>query len=332
MTAAGTGLRLLANRPTQDGTGDAHRLLGGSPLMAETVRTLERLGPTDAHVLITGESGTGKELAARTLHRASGRTGPFVALNCGALTSELLASQLFGHERGSFTGAVARHPGVFEQAEGGTLFLDEIGDMPLELQVFLLRVLEQGEVVRVGGETALASSARIVAATNRPPTDAVQEGKLRADLFYRLADITVRMPSLRERPEDIVLLAQEFVQELNCRFGTQKSLTPAAEQRLQAHPWPGNVRELRSAIRQSFLLQDGPALEVEVQQDLPEPPPTQEGQMVFQVGTPLEVVKREVLVQTLRHCNNDKTAAARLLGVSVRTVHNALTRARPRRA
>ena len=302
-------------------------LLGQSRAIRDVIQMLTRIAPTDARVLVTGESGTGKELAAQTLHQASGRSGPFIALNCGAVAPDLLASQLFGHEKGSFTGALTRHCGVFEQAAGGTLLLDEIGEMPASLQVFLLRVLETGTVVRVGGITPIPISARIVAATNRDLSSAMQQGELRADLFYRLADVQVQMPSLRERGDDVILLANIFIEQLNQRYAGHKFLAPSSAPALRAHKWPGNVRELASLVQESYLLQDGPALEL-VPHQLQTEQAVPENCMVFDVGTPLEVIKRNVLARTLQHLGGDKTAAARVLGISVRTVHNELARLR----
>ncbi len=319
-------LMLALGRPV---AAQSHLLLGDSPAIRQVLALLERVGPTDASVLITGESGTGKDLAAQLLHEVSNRTGRFVALNCGAVAPELLASQLFGHERGSFTGALGRHAGVFEQAADGTLFLDEITEMSAHLQVFLLRVLETGSFVRVGGTETIGSSARIVAATNRDPIAAIEEGRLRKDLYYRLAGIRVDMPSLRDRGDDVIVLANMFVARLNERYGGAKHLDPASLHALRGHSWPGNVRELRSDVQQAYLLQDGPALRV-----VPQPEPAigaasrPERRMVFEIGTPMETVKREVLLRTLEHCGNDKTATARALGISVRTVHNELARSR----
>src|SRR5204862_486823 len=208
--------------------------------------------PTEATVLVQGESGTGKELVAQTVHQLSRRRkGPFVALNCAAVSPTLIESELFGHERGSFTGAARTHKGFFERAEGGTLFLDEISEMPIELQVRLLRVLETGTVARVGGESELKVDVRVVAATNREPEHAVADGRLREDLLYRLSVFPIRLPALRERAGDVELLVRAFLAELNAAQGTRKGISRAALELLQGHQWPGNVRELKNALHRA---------------------------------------------------------------------------------
>lgn len=301
-------------------------LVGRSPLMQEVVDTVLQIAPSDASVLVTGESGTGKEVVARALHEASGRNGAFVAINCGAVPSELLASQLFGHERGSFTGAHSRHLGVFEQAAHGTLLLDEITEMPLPLQVYLLRVVETGSVTRVGGNEAIATPVRIVAATNRDAYAAIASGELREDLYYRLADIPITLPPLRDRGDDTVLLANLFIDRLNARYGQRKYLAPGADAVLLRHGWPGNVRELRSAVQRAYLMQRGDAMHIRPATAPPSVWDENDTSIVFSVGTTLAEIERRALLKTLAHYNNDKTATARALGVSVRTIHNQLAR------
>ncbi|MGQ4583009.1 sigma 54-interacting transcriptional regulator [Lysobacter sp. F60174L2] len=287
---------------------------------------LAKIAPTRASVLVTGESGTGKELVARALHRQSGRDGPFVAVNCGAIAPELLASHLFGHERGSFTGAASRHVGLFEQAHGGTLFLDEVAEMPPPLQVYLLRVLETGLLTRVGGTESIAFDARVIAATNRDPMVAIDEGRLREDLFYRLADFIVVLPPLRSRGDDRLLLANHFIDRFNAEHGADKRLSRESLHVLHGYDWPGNVRELRSAIQRACILGDGDRV------DLHEPPPHPVGgeaeadSVNFRVGMSYAEVEREMLLKTLARYGNDKTRTARALGVSVRTIHNQLGR------
>ncbi len=300
-------------------------LVGCSPAMQQVADTLIQVAPSDASVLIYGESGTGKEVAARALHELSGRPGPFVAINCGAVPAELLASQLFGHEKGSFTGAHARHAGVFEQASHGTLLLDEIAEMPLPLQVYLLRVLESGAVTRVGGAEAIATPVRVVAATNRNPLVAVAEGTLREDLYYRLADIPLDLPPLRERGDDVLLLAGMFIDRLNTRYGRHKRLARQAEGALLRHSWPGNVRELRSAVQRAYLLDPSDTLYVRPAAVAPVLRET-DSTIVFSVGTTLAEIERRALLKTLEFYNQDKAATARALGISVRTVHNQLLR------
>ena len=220
-------------------------MLGASPAMQALYDSIVRVAPTEASVLLTGESGTGKELAASTIHALSRRrNGPFLAVNCAAIPPTLIESELFGHEKGSFTGADRQHRGYFERASGGTLFLDEISEMPAELQAKLLRVLETGVFLRVGTHAEVRADVRLVSATNRDPASAVADGKLRPDLYHRLAVFPLTLPPLRERAGDVPALAQHFLGELNAAHGTRKTLGPAALARLEAHHWPGNVREL----------------------------------------------------------------------------------------
>ena len=225
-------------------------LIGRSPAMQEIYRVIARLTQTDLTVMITGESGTGKELVARVLHNYSKRRdGPFVAINMAAIPRELIESELFGHEKGAFTGAQTRMSGRFEQAEGGTLFLDEIGDMPMEAQTRLLRVLQEGEYTTVGGRTAIRTNVRIVAATHRDLKMQIQQGLFREDLYYRLNVVPLRLPPLRERRDDIGDLARHFLGEAGTQDGGQRTLSPDAIERMKQHQWPGNVRELENVIR-----------------------------------------------------------------------------------
>jgi DNA-binding NtrC family response regulator len=304
--------------------------LGGIVGECDAIRRLahdiERVAATRVSVLITGESGTGKELVARAVHEQSRRRGNFIPVNCGAIAPDLLASHLFGHERGSFTGAQQRHVGYFEQANRGTLFLDEITEMPPALQVYLLRVLETGEVTRVGGSDSVPVDVRVVAATNRDPVQAIEQGVLREDLYYRLADFIVALPPLRARGDDVVLLAHVFVDRLNTEHGHRRQLAPDAERMLLRHGWPGNIRELRSVVQRAYLLADGPLVHIPPLGRRALPLHQDESSIVFHVGMSYAEVEREMLLKTLAKVDGDKTEAARVLGVSVRTIHNQLAR------
>ncbi|MDB6164132.1 MAG: sigma-54 dependent transcriptional regulator [Xanthomonadaceae bacterium] len=307
------------------GTSDADLGLVGESRAIRRLRTeIEKVAGCDVAVLLTGETGTGKEIVARALHRISGRRGPLVAVNCGAVAPELLASHLFGHERGSFTGANARHIGVFEQAQHGTLFLDEIAEMPPQLQVYLLRVLESGAVTRVGGSSEIAVAARVIAATNRYPHAAIGDGLLREDLYYRLAGYEISLPPLRDREDDILLLAHAFLDELNASNGTQRQLAPHCEHVLRQHSWPGNVRELRSAISRAYLMAEGDQVALDPRRCASVA--DDQTQLVFHVGMTLAEMETAMLLKTLKHYHGDKRATAAALGVSARTVHNQLAR------
>ena len=255
------GRALAASPPAEEGEEEGEEeedtlpLVGRSPAMQEIFRTVARVTTTDLTVMITGESGTGKELIARALHDYGPRRGaPFVAVNMAAIPRELIESELFGHERGAFTGALARNQGRFEQANGGTLFLDEIGDMPLEAQTRLLRVLQEGEFTSVGGRTPIRVNVRIVAATHRNLRALIRQGLFREDLFYRLNVVPIRLPPLRERVEDVPLLARHFLAQARAKGLPAKTLTPEAIERLKAYSWPGNVRELENLMRRLAAL------------------------------------------------------------------------------
>ena len=302
-------------------------MIGHSPAIRAVYDLIERVAPTDAAVLLTGESGTGKELAAQTLHELSPRRrGPFVPVNCSALPANLVESELFGHERGSFTGATQQHRGVFERATGGTLFLDEITEMSADLQAKLLRVLETGTVVRIGGEAPIAVDARLIAATNRVPETAVRDGVLREDLYYRLNVFPIQLPPLRERDGDSGLLADHFLALLNQAQGTDKRLSDAARQRISAYGWPGNVRELMNALRREFILADE-VIEFESLGTGPVARAAPPGAgLSLKPGTPLEEVERRMILATLDQCGGDKPRAAEMLGISLKTIYNRLSR------
>jgi DNA-binding NtrC family response regulator len=299
-------------------------VVGSSAPMQRVRELIERVAPTDASILITGETGTGKELVAQAIHGLSKRRRqPFLAVNCGAVSPTLFESELFGHERGSFTGAERSHRGYFERAHRGTLFLDEITEMPLELQVKLLRVLETGTLNRVGGSEAIRLDVRTIAATNRRPEEAVGSGRIREDLLYRLNVFPIELPPLRERGEDVVLLAQHFLELLNRQEGADKRFAPAALERLRRHRWPGNVRELRNVVQRAFIL-----AEDEIDLDtLPlgaaERALGAAGVLV-PVGTSLAEAERRLIRATLDSFEGDKRRTAEVLGISLKTLYNRL--------
>jgi DNA-binding NtrC family response regulator len=302
-------------------------MYGASPKMREVYRMIEKVAPTEATVLVVGESGSGKELAAHTIHRMSTRSGgPFVAVNCGAIPATLIEAELFGYEKGAFTGAMRSHRGFFERAEGGTLFLDEITEMAPEMQVRLLRVLDSGRFCRVGGDCEIQSKVRVIAATNRNPVTAVEENHLREDLMYRLAVFPIHLPPLRERGDDIALLARHLLDELNEEAGTDKHLTEQALRDVSAYSWPGNVRELKNCIQRAFIL-----AESEVEIDLPAPlarqpsPVSSAERLQFEIGTSLSDMERTTILATLDQCSGDKRRTAEMLGVSLKTLYNRLS-------
>jgi DNA-binding NtrC family response regulator len=304
------------------------KLIGAAPVMQALYDQIERVAPTNATVLIQGETGTGKELVAETVHRMSRRAkDPFVAVNCGAVADTLIESELFGHEKGSFTGATKRHAGVFERANGGSLFLDEITEMPLELQVRLLRVLETRKVRRIGGEADLEVDARVMCATNQNAEKAVRDGKLREDLYFRLAVFPIEVPPLRDRSDDIGLIAEHVLAKLNEDAGASKQLAPEAAELLRAQPWPGNVRELRNCVERAFIM-SGDRIGVDA---LPFGADVGAGNgagperagVWSPVGTPLANAERDLVLATVQHIP-DKGQAAKALGISLKTLYNRL--------
>ncbi|MFI4946613.1 MAG: sigma-54-dependent transcriptional regulator [Burkholderiales bacterium] len=297
-------------------------LVGASPPMQKVYDLIDRVAGTDASILISGETGTGKELVAETIHRLSRRSKePFLAVNCGALSAHLIESEIFGHERGSFTGADRMHKGYFERAYGGTLFLDEITES-VEIQVRLLRALETSALTRVGGSEQIKLDVRVVAATNLHVDEAVAAGKLREDLYYRLNVFPIRLPPLRERGDDIELLAEKFLGELNQAEGTAKHFTRACLERLRRHGWPGNVRELQNVVRRAFILADEDvgvdSLPLEVTEV------AGAGSLVTRVGTSIAEAERRLILATLEHCGGDKRKASGILKLSPKTLYNRL--------
>ena len=307
-----------------NGLGD---IIGRSPAMLRVFEEIEQVAKTDACVLITGETGTGKELVAEAIHRLSDRwTCLFVATNCGALAPELIATELFGHERGSFTGANRRHRGLLERAKGGTVLLDEITEMPLSLQVHLLRVLENRSYTPVGGENEKRLDARIIAACNRDPRQAIAENRLREDLFYRLNVFPIRVPPLRERYGDVAILVEHFLGLLDQGNDpkTEQEIESDALELLASYHWPGNVRELRNAVERAFILSDSElasnhfAFEMDAEQE------PLDGALACRVGMRIDEVEKRLLLATLEYCKGNKPEAANMLGVSLKTLYNRL--------
>ncbi|MCG5263204.1 sigma-54 dependent transcriptional regulator [Cupriavidus gilardii] len=297
-----------------------------SPAMRRLLEQIPRVAATDVPMLAVGESGTGKELVARAIHERSNRRGkPFVAVNCGAIAPTLIESELFGHEKGGFTGAMQQKAGYFEQAHGGTLFLDEVTEMAPDMQIKLLRVLETRTFHRVGGDAQVVCDVRIVSATNRDPLEAVRSGVLREDLLYRLAVVPLHIPPLRERREDIVPLARHFLAELNAAEGTDKVFSASALERLCQYGWPGNVRELRNTVYRAFILADR-VIELPNPNIASQPPlPTAaDGVLNVRIGTTLADAQRGLILATLARFDGDKRRAAQALGISLKTLYNRL--------
>jgi DNA-binding NtrC family response regulator len=303
-------------------------MLGESPAMQEVFRLIERVGPTEASVLLTGESGSGKELAAQSIHDCSARRGrPFIAINCGAIPGGLIEAELFGYEQGGFSGAVRAHAGVFERAQGGTLLLDDVTEMPLDMQTRLLRVLETRKFYRVGARTEFSCEVRVIAATNRCPLQAVQNGQLREDLLYRLAVFPIAVPPLRERGGDVELLAEHFLAELNAQARTQKRLSALARMMLKQHTWPGNVRELKNCIERAFILGDGvldltPLIQGVAVRDGHQV--SDDKRLMIRVGSRIHDMERSLIEATLDYFKGNKRRAADALGCSLKTLYNKL--------
>jgi DNA-binding NtrC family response regulator len=301
--------------------------------MRQLFRMIAKVAPTQANVLIEGESGTGKELVANTIYLMSGRAGqPFVAVNCGAISPNLMEAELFGHERGSFTGAIKSRKGCFERADGGILFLDEVTEMSMDMQIKLLRILETGRFCRVGADAETEVKVRVIAATNRCPKQAVRDGILRSDLYYRLSVFPLQVPPLRERGEDIELIGNVFLDRLNREEHTNKVFSQASRQFMQAYHWPGNVRELKNAVQRAFILADR-ELDLTAAMTAVSPVAAQVNQsaqeesgdcVTLQVGSTLEEAQRRLICATLGHYHGNKTLTAAVLGVSLKTLYNRL--------
>lgn len=301
--------------------------IGKSKVMCDLYKLIEKVAPTEANVLLRGESGTGKELGARAIHDLSNRSeGPFLALNCAAVPESLIGDELFGHERGGFTGASQRRKGYFERAEGGTLFLDEITEMPIDLQAVLLRVLESKKYTRIGGEREQTTDVRIVAATNRNLNEAIEAGVLREDLYFRLSVFPITLPPLRERGEDIELLAKHFVSTLNKESGMDKQLSEEVIPFLKQQAWSGNVRELRNTIERAYIMAEE-ALSPDHFLGFESAESPQSSQPIgFKPGTSIDDVERRLIIATLDQLEGNKKLAAESLGISLKTLYNKLNR------
>jgi DNA-binding NtrC family response regulator len=319
---------------------DDRPLVARDPAMQQVMQLAEQVAPSEASILITGESGVGKEVMARFLHQKSRRASkPFISVNCAAIPENLLESELFGHEKGAFTGAVARRIGKFEEADGGTLLLDEISEMDARLQAKLLRALQEREIDRVGGAKPVKVNIRILATSNRDLAAAVRSGEFREDLFYRLNVMNLRLPALRERPGDVIALAEHFIKKYAAANGVpERALSSTARQRLLTHRWPGNVRELENAMHRAVLLSTGAEIE-EFAIRLPDGQPMSaapdaqtartasiaaEAASRGFVGQTVAQVEQTLIIDTLSHCLGNRTHAANILGISIRTLRNKL--------
>jgi transcriptional regulator with PAS, ATPase and Fis domain len=308
-------------------------MIGNSSQMRKVYQTIEQAAPTQANVLIWGESGTGKELVAQTIHQLSPRGQmPFVPINCAAIPETLLESEIFGHEKGAFTGASDRREGCFELADRGTLFLDEIAEMTPATQVKLLRVLQERKFRRLGGRQEQSVDVRVIAATNQNPADAVKNSKLREDLYYRLNVFAIELPPLRQRKDDLSLLVQSFLSEFNDRNNKSVSAVDASAMRmLEQYNWPGNVREVRNVIERAVILSNGEFIEPKHLPPLvTDSPDVVKPVIALEPGTTVEEAERRLILMTLEHTRDNKTRAAEILGISLKTLHNKLNKLRGR--
>jgi DNA-binding NtrC family response regulator len=314
--------------------GSFGRMIGASPGMRKVYRVVEQAAPTSASVLIYGESGTGKELVAQTIHQLSPRgSAPFVAINCAAIPETLLESEIFGHEKGAFTGASERRQGCFELADRGTIFLDEIAEMTPATQVKLLRVLQERSFRRLGGRQEQKVDVRVIAATNLDPAEAVRRGKLREDLFYRLNVFALNLPPLRDRKDDLPLLVQSFLAEFNARNGKSiAAVNNDAMRILDGYGWPGNVRELRNVIERATILAEGQFVEPRhLPAALVQAGEAARPSLALAPGTTVEEAERRLIQMTLEHTRDNKTRAAEILGISLKTLHNKLNKLKLRK-
>lgn len=299
-------------------------MVGESEAMKSLMKTITEYGPTDVTVLITGESGTGKDLVAQALHNAYNADARFVPVNCGAIPRELVASELFGHEKGSFTGAAAKRVGIFERARNGTVFLDEIGELPLDQQVALLRVMETGTMLRVGGEKEISMTARIIAATNKDLEKEVSEGRFREDLFFRLMVLPIHVVPLRERQGDIPRLAEYFLDMYSKEHGTPTSFAPRVLAKLESYHWPGNVRELKHTVLRAAILNRGRDKVDVLPDNFDRPPKWSDNAHSLRAGMSIKDVEKTLIEKTLEHFDGNKKLTAEALGVSLKTLYNRL--------
>ncbi len=327
----GVEVELEATKRKLRDSGIFGSLVGSSRKMQEIFRLVEMVAPSTASVLITGESGTGKELVARTIHQHSPRKDkPFVAINCAAIPETLIESEIFGHEKGAFTGALERRVGCFELAEGGTILLDEIGEMPIGTQAKLLRVLEDRKLRRLGSKSETSVDVRVIAATNKTPEEAVAKGELRNDLYYRLNVFSIHMPPLREHKEDLSDLVKSLIADVDEKHGRNVAMISEAVMNIFAgYSWPGNVRELRNVLERAIIVCEGSVIETRhlppgFGQVTPKPPVLEANAVRLGVGTTVGEAERLLIIKTLESTNNNKTRAAEILGISLKTLHNKL--------
>jgi DNA-binding NtrC family response regulator len=313
--------RLAALAPGTD-------MIGSGPVMQKVFELVKKVAPANASVVVTGESGTGKEVVARAIHSLSPRKDrPFVALNCGAIPGTLIESELFGYERGAFTGADQRRLGNFELAHTGTLFLDEVGELPIELQAKFLRVLEERRIRRLGGKSEVDVDVRVLCATNRDLKDEIKKGRFREDLYFRLHVFTIQLPALKERREDIPLLVQHFIEKFGGETGKHiQGVTPAAMSVLQDYAWPGNIRELRNTVERAMILVDGDVIGEEHLPPDMRPSRPESAMMRIPLGMPLRDVEKDYILASLQRNGGNKAKTAELLGISEKTLYNKLNR------
>jgi DNA-binding NtrC family response regulator len=310
-------------RPSYESARPAN-MIGESPVMKALFKSIAEYGPTDVTILISGESGTGKDLVAQALHNTYNADAPFVPVNCGAIPRELVASELFGHEKGSFTGAAAKRVGVFERARRGTVFLDEIGELPLDQQVALLRVMETHTMLRVGGEREIPMTARIIAATNKDLEKTVSEGKFREDLFFRLMVLPIHVPPLRDRDGDITLLARYYLAQYSREHGTPAEFSPHVLAKLERYHWPGNVRELKHTVLRAAILNRGKERIDSLPDNFDHPPKWSDDTNSLRAGMSIREVEKTLIEKTLEHFDGNKKLTAEALGISLKTLYNRL--------